>query len=76
MPREQILFHAGRSMPRLAPTLFANCKLERRALVTRNKQEAVDIFHKTHFDLSPFCPALTREFLPYKVTGLISVLVA
>ena len=51
-------------------------KLERRALVTRNKQEAVDIFHKTHFDLSPFCPALTREFLPYKVTGLIWVLIA
>ena len=44
--------------------------------MTRNKQEAVDIFHKTHFDLSPFCPALTREFLPYKVTGLIWVLIA
>ncbi|KAL6768498.1 hypothetical protein ACKKBF_B10965 [Auxenochlorella protothecoides x Auxenochlorella symbiontica] len=37
-----------------------------RALVTRNLKRAVDLFHATHFDLPPFEPVLTREFLPYK----------
>lgn len=35
--------------------------------MTRNLKRAVDLFHATHFDLPPFEPVLTREFLPYKV---------
>jgi phosphoglycolate phosphatase-like HAD superfamily hydrolase len=37
-----------------------------RALVTRNVNTSVEFFHKTHFTLPPFFPALTREFTPYK----------
>lgn len=38
-----------------------------RALVTRNMSASVDHFHSHHFELAPFAPALTREFMPYKV---------
>ncbi|KAH7623919.1 putative Haloacid dehalogenase-like hydrolase domain-containing protein [Nannochloris sp. 'desiccata'] len=37
-----------------------------RALVTRNVSSSVDFFHRTHFDLPPFFPALSREWTPYK----------
>lgn len=37
-----------------------------RALVTRNVSSSVDFFHKTHFNLPPFFPSLSREWTPYK----------
>lgn len=37
-----------------------------RALVTRNVSSSVDFFHRTHFNLPPFFPALSREWTPYK----------
>jgi HAD superfamily hydrolase (TIGR01549 family) len=37
-----------------------------RALVTRNVSSSVDFFHKTHFSLPPFFPAISREWTPYK----------
>ncbi|CAK9166995.1 unnamed protein product [Ilex paraguariensis] len=36
----------------------------RRGLITRNVKAAVDLFHQ-HFGIT-FCPALSREFRPYK----------
>jgi HAD superfamily hydrolase (TIGR01549 family) len=51
-----------------APELAALLDAARvpRALVTRNVTSSVEFFHRTHFTLPPFAPALTREFLPYK----------
>eukprot|EP01026_Neomeris_dumetosa_P073465 TRINITY_DN755_c0_g1_i3.p2 TRINITY_DN755_c0_g1~~TRINITY_DN755_c0_g1_i3.p2 ORF type:complete len:140 (+),score=8.86 TRINITY_DN755_c0_g1_i3:333-752(+) len=37
-----------------------------RGLITRNVKHSVDYFHKNHFPLQPFNPALSREFTPYK----------
>lgn len=37
-----------------------------RGLVTRNVDSSVKYFHDNHFSLSPFWPALSREFKPYK----------
>eukprot|EP00887_Chlorella_sp_A99_P002692 scaffold6.g2692.t1 len=37
-----------------------------RALVTRNVNASIDFFHRHHFTLPPFTPALSREFAPYK----------
>eukprot|EP01023_Acetabularia_acetabulum_P051307 TRINITY_DN5655_c0_g2_i3.p2 TRINITY_DN5655_c0_g2~~TRINITY_DN5655_c0_g2_i3.p2 ORF type:complete len:183 (+),score=31.58 TRINITY_DN5655_c0_g2_i3:211-759(+) len=37
-----------------------------RGLITRNVSMSVDYFHKNHFPLRPFDPALSREFTPYK----------
>ncbi|KAI3426065.1 hypothetical protein D9Q98_008033 [Chlorella vulgaris] len=37
-----------------------------RALVTRNVNSSIEFFHRHHFTLPPFTPALSREFAPYK----------
>jgi HAD superfamily hydrolase (TIGR01549 family) len=37
-----------------------------RALLTRNVSSSVEFFHRNHFDLPPFFPALSREWTPYK----------
>lgn len=37
-----------------------------RALVTRNVNSSIDVFHNSHFTMPPFAPALSREFAPYK----------
>lgn len=37
-----------------------------RALVTRNASSSVDVFHSSIWSLTPFEPALSREFKPYK----------
>ncbi|KAI4368435.1 hypothetical protein MLD38_016992 [Melastoma candidum] len=43
---------------------FLDSKRLRRGLITRNVQEAVDLFHR-RFGIT-FSPALSREFRPYK----------
>ncbi|KAF5465823.1 hypothetical protein F2P56_015793 [Juglans regia] len=43
---------------------FLDSKQLRRGLITRNVKESVDLFHK-RFGIT-FCPALSREFRPYK----------
>lgn len=37
-----------------------------RGLVTRNVDTSVKYFHDNHFTLTPFWPALSRDFKPYK----------
>ncbi|KAL4436652.1 hypothetical protein ABPG75_003791 [Micractinium tetrahymenae] len=37
-----------------------------RALVTRNVNASIEFFHRHHFTLPAFTPALSREFAPYK----------
>eukprot|EP01024_Parvocaulis_polyphysoides_P035580 TRINITY_DN3154_c0_g1_i1.p1 TRINITY_DN3154_c0_g1~~TRINITY_DN3154_c0_g1_i1.p1 ORF type:complete len:227 (-),score=19.98 TRINITY_DN3154_c0_g1_i1:252-932(-) len=45
---------------------FLDNKQIPRGLITRNVENSVDYFHKHHFPLPPFDPALSREFTPYK----------
>ncbi|EFN52132.1 hypothetical protein CHLNCDRAFT_27049, partial [Chlorella variabilis] len=66
----EIEAQALRDMQLMPGVLELSQKLDERgvprALVTRNVNASIAFFHRHHFTLPPFTPALSREFAPYK----------